>query len=496
MFLFKDIRPKYFSIILLVNNVFFTVNSIQAQDWLGYHTSTYSGIQGIHVNPALITGSNYKKFDISIVAAHANISNDFLYFDAATITNPNLFSRSDFFDVYVRQNLNGATKNAMINANIQGPAFLYQFTPYDAIGFSPRVRAFGNIDRLDENLAKLIVEELNYPPNWNTLISRQFMSATAHAWAEYGISYGRIIYADEKHTIKGGITAKLLQGLGAGYLTFTDYSYNFYNDQVMGIYDTYGSFGLSQNVQDQEFRFGFEGGPGFGMDIGFTYEFKPNGIFGKTGLIRPRKNSYGRETGIWAKDETRYKFKVGISLNDVGGLMYAKSTNSRDFYANVDSLSLSVFNNINGPGSLAQTLQAVFVQSNNTSNFFIDLPTHLHLFFDYRIDKGFAVHTSVMLPFNHGIFDHHKNHYIYQLAVTPRWESKWFGVYLPISFNEYLLYNLGISLRLGPLVIGTGDILGTLIKREYASLDVHMGLRLIFPKKSKKINRSKCPAYL
>jgi hypothetical protein len=101
-----------------------------------------------------------------------------------------------------------------------------------------------------------------------------------------------------------------------------------------------------------------------------------------------------------------------------------------------------------------------------------------------------------MLPFNHGIFDHHKNHYIYQLAVTPRWESKWFGVYLPLSFNEYLLYNLGISFRLGPLVIGTGDILGTLMKREYASLDIHMGLRLIFPKKNKKVNQSKCPAFL
>lgn len=470
--------------------------NLQAQDWLGYHTSTYAGIQGVHINPALITGSNYKKLDISIVAAHGNISNDFLYFDAATITNPNLFTRSDFFDTYVRQNLNGGTKNGMINANVQGPAFLYQFTPYDAIGFSPRVRAFANIDRWDENFAKLLVEELYFPPYWDNQISRQYMSASTHVWAEYGITYARIIYASEKHTIKGGITAKLLQGLGSGYLTFSDYSYNFYNDQVLGIFDTYASFGMSQNVQDQEFKFGFEGGPGFDADIGFTYEFKPNRIYSKNGLYRPKKSAYGTDRGIWARDETKYKFKVGISLNDLGGIMYAKSTNSRDFYSNVDSLQLSVFDNVNGPSSLAQTVQAVFIQSNNISSYFMDLPTHLHMFFDYRIDKGFAIHSSILFPFNHGIFDHHKNHYIYQLTFTPRWESKWFGVYLLLSFNEYLLYNLGISFRLGPLVIGTGDILGTLIKREYASLDMHMGLRLIFPKKTKKLNRSKCPAFI
>jgi hypothetical protein len=36
------------------------------------------------------------------------------------------------------------------------------------------------------------------------------------------------------------------------------------------------------------------------------------------------------------------------------------------------------------------------------------------------------------------------------------------------------------------LVIGTGDILGHLIKREYADIDLHMALRLIIPHKKQK----------
>lgn len=322
------------------------------------------------------------------------------------------------------------------------------------------------------------------------------MSATAHAWMEYAVSYARIIYSDEHHSFKGGITAKLLQGLGAGYLTFNDYRYQFHNDEWMGVYDSYGQFGMSQNLEDGEFVFDFVGGPGFGVDIGFTYEYREPEI-NRKGLYGTRRKDQVKNFGILAGDETKYKLKAGISFNDIGGMSYNKSQNSRDFYANNDSLNLHAFDPVNSPGTFAQTLQTVFFSSaSNQSSYFMDLPTHIHLFFDYRFRKGFALHTSLMLPFNHGTIDPTKNHYLYQLAITPRWESKWFGVYMPLSFNEYLLYNLGISFRLGPLVVGTGDILGTLMKREYASLDLHMGLRLIIPKKAPKSNRSKCPAYL
>lgn len=217
----------------------------------------------------------------------------------------------------------------------------------------------------------------------------------------------------------------------------------------MGVYDSYGQFGMSQNLEDGEFVFDFVGGPGFGVDIGFTYEYREPEI-NRKGLYGTRRKDQVKNFGILAGDETKYKLKAGISFNDIGGMSYNKSQNSRDFYANNDSLNLHAFNPVNSPGTFAQTLQTVFFSSaSNQSSYFMDLPTHIHLFFDYRFRKGFALHTSLMLSFNHGTIDPTKNHYLYQLAITPRWESKWFGVYMPLSFNEYLLYNLGISFRLG-----------------------------------------------
>lgn len=491
---YTEPAPLTLRISLSIFFILLLASAGHAQDWLGYHTSTYAGINAVHINPALITGTNYKKFDLSIVAGHANVSNNHFFVNSSTITDHSLFGQPNFQNRYIRENFNGLPKSAFANVNFQAPAFLIQLTPKDAIGFSPRLRGFVNADNLDERLVKLIYEGLDFPTYWNQRIDNGYISANAHVWAEYGFTYARTIFKNDFHAFKGGISLKLIQGLASGYMTAYDASYNFYNDQVAGIYRTNIHFGMSQNVQDNRYSFDFAGGPGFGMDIGFTYEYTQGELY-RNGLYRPKREV--KRYGIFAADETQYKWKVGLSINDIGTVPYRKSTNSRNFYVNVDSLNLNVFDGISGVNSFNQRMRQVFGQSDDDSTYWMDLPTHINGFFDYRIGRGFAINSTVQVALQHGMIDESKNHYLYQLSFTPRWESKWFGVYMPLSFNEHLLFNWGLSLRLGPLVIGTGDLLGNLIKREYASVDVHFALRIIIPDKmpSYMKRKYKCPAY-
>lgn len=473
---------------ILVFIIFF-VTQAHTQEWLGYSTSNYAGINAVQYNPALITQTNYGKLDISIIATNVHVENNYLYVNSLAITDPvTVFSDPDFQHRYIRQNVNGLPKSAIVHANVQSPAFLLQITKRDAIGFCARPRVFVNADNFDEPLAQLIYEGLNFPPNLNQTYLNNWMSVSANAWMEYDFSYARNWFENDHYKLKGGITFKLLQGLYAGGLGIRNYQYNFYNDTTLALFNANVQWGLNDHLYNQEFVFDFNA-PGFAFDIGFTFEYTPskNTLHG---LYSGGNNKKAKFPGIFAPDETRYKYKFGFSANDLGAIFYQRAPQTRDFFVNVDSIPLSVFSGINSISSLNTTLQGVVVMNGTDANMTMSMPAHINLFGDVRFRHNFGLHTGFTMAFNNGRATAFKNHFLYQLTVTPRWEIKWFGVYLPIWVSQYFSApNLGISLRLGPLVIGTGDILGHLIKREFSSIDVHMALRLILPYIEHKVNR-------
>lgn len=456
------------------------------QEWLGYVTSNYAGINAVQSNPALITQTNYGKLDISLVAANVHVENNYLFVNSNSITDPvNVFSDPDFAHRYVRQNFDLGNKHAIIHANVQSPAFLLQLTPRDAIGFCVRPRAFVNIDNVDRALAQLVYEGLDYPLNWGRDFSNQFMSISANAWMEYDFTYARTWFQNDRYRLKGGITFKLLQGFYAAGIGFRDYQYNFRNDDTLTMQNTNVQYGVNDHLYNQDFGFDMNA-PGFAFDIGVTLEYIPNKKT-KYGLYRKKSNKVVKWPGIFAPDETRYKYKLGFSANDLGAIFYQRAPQARDFYVDVVDLPLSVFNGVNSVSSFTTAAQTAFVMNGTDANMTMVMPAHINMFADVRFQHNLALHTGFTMAFNNGISTAFKNHFLYQLTLTPRWEIKWFGVYMPIWVSQYLnAPNLGISFRLGPLVIGTGDILGHLIKREYADIDLHMALRLIIPHKKQK----------
>jgi hypothetical protein len=456
------------------------------EEWLGYVTSNYAGINAVQSNPALITQTNYGRLDISIIAANLHVENNYLFVNSNSITDPvNVFGDPDFAHRYVRQNLDIGTKSAIVHANVQSPAFLLQITKKDAIGFCARPRMFVNADNVDRSLAQLIYEGLDYPLNWNRNIRNDYLSVSANAWMEYDFTYARTWFQNDRYKFKAGITFKLLQGLAAGGLGLRNYQYIFYSNDSLGINNTNAQWGTNDHLYNQEFAFDFNS-PGFAFDIGATLEYTQNRKT-KYGLYRKRNNKRVKWPGIFAPDETKYKYKFGFSANDLGAIFYQRAPQTRDFYANVDTLPLAVFNAANSVAGINSALQSSFVMNGTDANMTMVMPAHINIFGDVRFNHNLGLHTGFTMAFNNGKSTAFKNHYMYQLTITPRWEIKWFGVYVPIWVSQYLnAPNMGISFRLGPLVIGTGDILGHLIKREYADIDLHMALRLIIPHKKQR----------
>ena len=75
--------------------------------------------------------------------------------------------------------------------------------------------------------------------------------------------------------------------------------------------------------------------------------------------------------------------------------------------------------------------------------------------------------------------------YFSGFSLTPRYEGRVFGFYLPLNYNSLTKFNAGVSLRVGPMFIGSGSVLSALIGNSKQA-DFHFGIRFGGLKKKPK----------
>jgi outer membrane protein OmpA-like peptidoglycan-associated protein len=70
--------------------------------------------------------------------------------------------------------------------------------------------------------------------------------------------------------------------------------------------------------------------------------------------------------------------------------------------------------------------------------------------------------------------------------MTPRYESRWFSFYVPISSIEYSGMQVGSGLRLGAFFLGSGSVITNLISKDSRAIDFHVGFKIpVYQKKFK-----------
>lgn len=53
------------------------------------------------------------------------------------------------------------------------------------------------------------------------------------------------------------------------------------------------------------------------------------------------------------------------------------------------------------------------------------------------------------------------------LTVTPRWEKRTLGFYLPVQYNRHGNFWIGGAVKAGPLLFGTHNLLNIFSKNKY-----------------------------
>jgi len=449
----------------IVSIIFFLINiSISAQSYIGLDADNFNGIHGALFNPANIADSRFK-IDINLISGSLFTVNNYAEIDFwKVITDDSYDADSEIDRVGIDRRTNG-----VLNVDVLGPSALITLNQKHAIGLTTRVRALGNFNTLDGELIDFFDRQLRLGANGRELRQADInANIVINSFAEIGLSYARVLKNDRVEFLKGGVTLKYLRGLGSGTAESTD-GVAFYNPENPDNVFTRGELEYSFSDNFDQNNNGQIGGDneignakGFGIDLGIVYEYRP----------KPRANvsrDNVREQQV-IRHITTYKYKIAASILDIGFINYknqrVKNFSGNDFTRD-ELLAVGEFNDI----------ESTFNPVATNDDFSISLPTRLRAEFDLRLNEKFFLNTATHLSFI-GKKASRSNRYANQITVSPRYESKWFTAYLPITATQYGGMQVGLGGRWGPVFIGTSGFFSRTFDKKTRAFDLHAGLKI------------------
>ncbi len=437
--------------LILISFMLIAISTVNSQSYIGYLSDNYSGIHGVISNPANIADSRFRT-DINLVGASAFGGNDYAGVNFTRALNSNY----DFDEA----NLTIRDKNNFFtNVDVLGPSFMFNLNDKSAIALFTRVRIFANALGISGELFENVDDDFNDGEDFS--IANNDFNINTNGWTELGATYAQEIMNKDEHYLKAGLTLKYLQGYGNAYSSANNVSVNFDADGTTPTDGSITSTGTisygNSNEDDLEDDFSLvSGANGFGADLGVVYEWRPdyNGD--------PSKD----------KDLNKYKLKLGFSITDFGSIKY-KDGVERAYDIN-NTISESDFDSVD---DFEDKLDAFYNELSSTSTTKAVLPTAAHLDADYFFKK----HLYLNLSTTFSLISQTKvnaSSVRSRISLTPRYESKWFSFYSPISIYEYSGFQWGAGLRAGPIYFGSGSILSLLISDNSKAADVYAGLKV------------------
>ncbi|MEO8934255.1 MAG: DUF5723 family protein, partial [Xanthomarina sp.] len=445
-----------FTSLLIVTSLY-----TKAQSYTGFLTDNYSGVNSVIANPANITDSRFKT-DINVVGLSVFGGNDYYGVNILDAI------KADYdFDLSANKSPS-ANNNIGFNVDILGPSFMFNINQKSSLAVFTRARSIVNVNEING----MTIDAINENESDDYYINEGDFNIIGHAWAEVGITYARELLNKDQHYLKGGLTLKYLQGAGSAYVNgknlVIDYEADgtpLPNGGTTGSITstgqlTYGRFDEFDN-EDYEFKLPKKSN-GLGADLGFVYEWRPNYVDYTT--------TTANGSSYVSKHENKYKLKLGLSITDIGKIKYKEGLEE---VFNVNGINVSE-DDINNEDDFNGVLNNIYSLTNSKTGYKINLPTALHFTADWNFDKGFYVNLNTDLSLT-SKNKTNVNHISNIVSLTPRFESKWFSFYLPLSMVQYNGFQVGAGLRAGPLYIGSGSVLSVLTSDNSKGADIYAG---------------------
>lgn len=429
---------------------------ITAQSYVGLLEDNYNGVHGVISNPANIADSRLK-LDINLVGVSALYGNDYIGFNLNDVFR----NYSSVFDD--AETFPSLENFLAFNIDVLGPSVMLSINEKSSLAIFTRGRGVFNLNDANGNLLE---KEGGFDENEDFNLVEGDIIGSFSAWGEIGATYARALKNDGEHFIKGGVTGKLLQGFGNVYIDGTgitvDYDANTRQVSTAGEFHL-GDTGPINDQGNSGNSLDFSNGFGLGGDLGLIYEWRPNHAdFTKL------KNDGSTITN---RGVNKYKIKLGISITDIGKIFDVKGTDR--FY---DLERTQDIDNFDGD-VLEEALLDNFNQISSQTSESYTLPTALHTNFDWNLNSKLYINLNADVSLT-SKNKRNTGSILNQYRATPRYESKWLAIYSPISILSNVGVQWGAGFRLGPIYLGSGSILSSLISENTKALDLYAGAKI------------------
>jgi hypothetical protein len=456
------------------------VNTLSSQESLGIVNSSYSGITGSMINPAVAVTSPFY-IDINILAIDAFAENNYIYMAKEEYRFKRFFEKNPKFPTHgVDNNLivydyyTTKDKKAYANIRLSGPSFSINLGRH-SFGIVTGARAVSSFKNVPYDIAKFGFDKLEYPPQYdiNYIDNRNIYNAEL-SWAEFGLNYSYVIKQQGLDYWAAGVTVKRLKGYAGGYFNTKNVDYVFldkdtlivHNINAEGGYSLPFDYSTNQFVSSPLFR-----GKGMGFDLGVIYEKKKRNV-------RDEKVSK-----LCAQNYVPYQYKIGISLLDIGRIKFTE--NAQKIIMNDGStywpgISGMDFTNMQ---DLTDTVSQMFY--GNTTEIYqgneikVALPTAISIQADINYINNWYINGTLVYPVQFS-----KSGVVRPVlfGLTPRYQTELFEVSMPLTLYDWTSPRIGLSARFMGFYIGTEKISGYFHYKDFTGIDFYAGLKISLQK--------------
>lgn len=448
---------------------FWTIpNSGKSQNYHALHGSSFAGAASMFNNPASPINSVHK-WDLNLFSLQvANSTNTASIKNGRipALTNAGIRITPGTRERWLHQYVNTDLLNAMYKINSRNSlAGGLRIRLYDHIGTSAV-----NVQDSVNSLKGFLIA--------NRRTDAMQGIAIHSGWLEGNLNYSYVFKENAGGKLSGGITLQIMKNISGSFARVNKLSYRetiLPGDTMYSMVDGAGSFGYSANYDATNSNAGAADNAksvlkqsltSLGISIGMEY------------LI------YDTEAVTGEGEPAPYKWKLGISLMDIGKSAYTNSRYTGQF-SNPDQTVTNQdlynkFQSINSARSLRDSLASVFqTVTALPSKFSIAGPSRIILQADRNLGNHFYLNAQLSLNLRSTYrFDQLNTKELNLISITPRWETLNWGFYLPVQYNTQGQWWLGAAFKAGPLVAGMHHI--GLLKRDaslngggYIMLSIH-----------------------
>lgn len=456
-----------------------------AQHYSAVHGSAYHAGLNLYNNPASVVGSPYK-WDLTLFGMqYQAITNALrgknfpLYLSPSTeftAANGNFVRRADL--TYNLRLMNGR----------------YSINEEQAFGFGVNLKGY-----LQAVTSKINYDESVLGPQSFLLLNEQNRILEADlagsSWVELYGTYGRTLIDRGSDRLVGGATIKVMKGLAGVFADAGNVGIERHIDNDLIYYKITGGnarYGYSDNLGEGESvsasEILSEAKTGFALDLGIEYIVHSEAVgsvFDDEDELQP------------------YDWKLGLSLLDLGWNNFTYSNESRDVSAlrpNTTSLVLQEkFSSVNNIEEFNDSLATIVENAALLSgNFNIMNPARVVLNVDRYVSGHFFVNAELSL----NVFPSSGGTPVVKetslLSITPRWETRKFGLFLPAQVTRYGNFWIGAALKAGPLLLGTHNLLNSISGNSNIGGGAYIAITLRpmnFRRKEPRTRQYDCPEY-